>query len=170
MGGLNLNSLDYSKSPPATNVFNLGFHHTIFPLFNRPTKVAKTSAAATDHLMSNTFLQAEISNGIIKTEISDYFPIFATMKITITENRKQMWSERKNHPKGSKSYRKFLRKRTCKNKKNKIIQKTITFKIRRKNVRTILSTPGKYLKKWLVNPKSKRLFSKSLDYQQIRGN
>lgn len=90
MEGLNLNSLDYSKSPSAANAFNLGFHHTIFPLFNRPTKVAKTSAAATDHLMSNTFLQAEISNGIIKTEISDYFPIFATMKITITENRKQM--------------------------------------------------------------------------------
>ena len=87
---LNLNSLDYSKSPPATIFFNLGFQHTIFPLFNRPTRVAKTIATAIDHIMTNTFLQAEISSGIIKTEISDHFPIFATMKIIITENRKQM--------------------------------------------------------------------------------
>ena len=36
--------------------------------------------------MSNTFLQAEVSNGIIKTGISDHFPIFANMKITKMEN------------------------------------------------------------------------------------
>ena len=54
--------------------------------------------------------------------------------------------------------------------KLKIIQKTFTFKKSQKSVRTILRKPGKYLKKWLVNPKSKRLFFKLLDYQQIRGN
>ena len=39
-----------------------------------------------DHILANTFLQVEISSSIIKTEISDHFPIFATMEITKIEN------------------------------------------------------------------------------------
>ena len=39
-----------------------------------------------DYKMTNTFPQAEVSSNIIKTEISDYFPIFATMKITKIKN------------------------------------------------------------------------------------
>ena len=34
-----------------------------------------------DRIMNNTFLQAEVSISIIKTEISDHFPIFATKKL-----------------------------------------------------------------------------------------
>ena len=39
-----------------------------------------------DYKMTNTFLQAEVSSNIIKTKISDYFPIFTTMKINKIKN------------------------------------------------------------------------------------
>ena len=86
VGDLNLTSLEYYKSSPVTNFVNLCFQHTIFLLINRPTRVSKKSGIAMDYKMTNTFLQAEVSSNIIKTEISDYFPIFATMKITKIQN------------------------------------------------------------------------------------
>lgn len=39
-----------------------------------------------DYKMTNTFLQAEVSSNIIKTKISDYFPIFTTIKINKIRN------------------------------------------------------------------------------------
>ena len=39
-----------------------------------------------DYKMTNTFLQAEVSSNIIKTKISDYFPIFTTIKINKIKN------------------------------------------------------------------------------------
>ena len=66
MGDLNLNSLDYSKSAPATKFFNLCFRLTIFSLINRPTRVTKTSATAIDHITANTSLQSEISSDIMQ--------------------------------------------------------------------------------------------------------
>ena len=67
VGDLKLNSLYNSKSSPVTNLFNLRFQHTIFPLINKPTTVIKTSARAIGHIMTNTFLQAEVSSAIMKT-------------------------------------------------------------------------------------------------------
>ena len=86
VGDLNLNSLDYSKSAPATKFFNLCFQHTLFSLINRHTRVTKTSATAIDHIITNTSLQAEISSGIANTEINDHFLIFAIIKIAFIAN------------------------------------------------------------------------------------
>lgn len=40
-----------------------------------------------DHIITNTFLQAEVSSCIFKAEISSRFPVFATMKLTKIENK-----------------------------------------------------------------------------------
>ena len=67
----------------------------------------------------------------------------------------------------------FLKKKTCKNDENhktyehlfeevKNNSKKLYVQNKLKKMRMILRTLGKYLNKWLVNPK--RLFSKLLDY------
>ena len=40
-----------------------------------------------DHIITNTFLQAEVSSCIFKAEISSRFPVFATIKFTKIENK-----------------------------------------------------------------------------------
>ena len=57
VGDCNLNSIDYSKRATITNYFDLCFQQTIFTLTNRPTRATKISVEATDHIITNAFLQ-----------------------------------------------------------------------------------------------------------------
>ena len=71
-----------------TNVcdfFNLIFQNGIFPLINRPTRVTKSSATISDHVLTNTILDSEVQSGIIKTDIRDHFAVFALMKTSLIQ-------------------------------------------------------------------------------------
>ena len=71
----NLNVLDYNTNKVVKNFFNLVFQNGFLPLIQRPTRVTRTSATAIDHILTNTVLENKIQPGIIKTDISDYFPM-----------------------------------------------------------------------------------------------
>ena len=71
-----------------TNVcdfFNLIFQNGIFPLINRPTRVTKSSATIIDHVLTNTIIESELQSGIIKTDVSDHFAVFALMKTSLVQ-------------------------------------------------------------------------------------
>ena len=80
VGDLNLNSLDYASSTPVKNFFNLAFENGIFPVINRP---ARPSATAIDHILTNTIMDQDLQNSIIKLDISDHFPIFTILNSKI---------------------------------------------------------------------------------------
>ena len=46
------------------------------PIINKPTRVTKNSATAIDHIITNSYLNSIIETGLIKTDISDHFPIY----------------------------------------------------------------------------------------------
>ena len=73
---LNLNSLDYASSIPVKSFVNLSFENGIFPVISRPTRVTWASATAIDYILTNTIMDQDLQNGIIKLDISDHFPIF----------------------------------------------------------------------------------------------
>ena len=52
------------------------FSFNLIPVINKVTRVTKTSVTAIDHIITNSYLNAHIRTGIIKTDISDHFPIF----------------------------------------------------------------------------------------------
>ena len=52
------------------------FSFNLIPVINKVTRVTKTSVTAIDHIITNSYLNAHIQTGIIKTDISDHFPIF----------------------------------------------------------------------------------------------
>ena len=52
------------------------FSFTLIPVINKITRVTKRSVSAIDHIITNSCLNANIQTGIIKTDISDHFPIF----------------------------------------------------------------------------------------------
>ena len=75
-GDLNLNSLDYTSSTPIKNFFNLAFENGIFLVINRPTQFTWASATTVDYILTNTIIDQDLQNGIIKLDISDHFLTF----------------------------------------------------------------------------------------------
>ena len=75
-GDFNLNLLDYETNTKVKNFFNLMFSFNLIPVINTVTRVTKTSVTAIDHIITNSYLNTYIQTGIIKTDISDHFPIF----------------------------------------------------------------------------------------------
>ena len=80
VGDLNLNFSDYTFITPVKNFFNLAFENGIFPVINRP---ARSSATAIDHILTNTIMDQDLQNGIIKLDMSDHFPIFTILNSKI---------------------------------------------------------------------------------------
>ena len=52
------------------------FSFNLIPVINKITRVTRRSVSAIDHIITNACLNANIQTGIIKTDISDHFPIF----------------------------------------------------------------------------------------------
>ena len=52
------------------------FQNVLIPLINKRTRVAKANATLIDHSLTNDFLDTVSSTGIVKSDISDHFPIF----------------------------------------------------------------------------------------------
>ena len=74
----NLNALDCNTNKVAKKIFNLVFQNGFLPLVQRPTRVTRTSATAIDHILTSRVLENKIQSGIMKTDISDHFPIFTS--------------------------------------------------------------------------------------------
>ena len=80
VGDLNINSLNYKSNESAKNFFNLVFQSGFLPLILRPTGVTKTTVTTIDHIITDTILKNKIQSEIVKTNISDHFPIFPILK------------------------------------------------------------------------------------------
>ena len=76
VGDYNLNCLDYNENTKVKNFFNLLFSYGMIPIINKPTRVTNKSATAIDNIFINSLYNNSLETGIIKTDISDHFPIF----------------------------------------------------------------------------------------------
>ena len=76
VGNLNLNLIDYRSNAKVRNFVNLIFQHSFVPIVNKPTRVTKNNATLIDYIITNSFTDQENLTGILKTGISDNFPIF----------------------------------------------------------------------------------------------
>ena len=67
------------------------FRHNLIPTVNNPTRVTRNTATATDNIITNSVIKAEFKTGIIKTDVSDPFPIFLIFKYVVdsTEAREE---------------------------------------------------------------------------------
>ena len=50
--------------------------HSMMPVINKPTRVTKNTATAIDHIFINSVTTTKFKTGIVKSDISDHFPIF----------------------------------------------------------------------------------------------
>ena len=80
LGDFNLDSLNYDNDVNVQNVFNNLFSNGFIPLINKPTRVTTETNSIIDHIFSNCFFENDVTSGIIKSDISDHFPIFFSSK------------------------------------------------------------------------------------------
>ena len=88
-GDFNINALTYDKFPKTKSFFDMLFKHNVISVINRPTRVSRTSATAIDNFLTNNFLDTKFSSGVIKTDISDHFPIFHSFHFYDNSNRNE---------------------------------------------------------------------------------
>ena len=111
--------------------FKIMFRHGLIPTINKPVRVTRSTATTIDHIITNSVRNAEFKTHIVKTDISDHFPIFLIFKC-VAENtearaefiykpnyssnstetfkqkqRKVNWNEVKQSNNAKKSYAKF---------------------------------------------------------------
>ena len=75
-GDFNMNLLDFEQNKKVQNFLNIMFGHSMMPVINKRTRVTKNTATAIDHIFINSVTTTKFKTGIIKSDISDHFPIF----------------------------------------------------------------------------------------------
>ena len=87
----NMNLLDFEQNKKVQNFLNIIFGHSVMPVINKPTLVTKNTATAIDHIFINSVTTTKFNTGIIKSDISDHFPIFfvADYNIHIKETKER---------------------------------------------------------------------------------
>ena len=83
VGEFNLNALDYDANEVVKNFFNLVFQMNFYPL-SKELREFRTSASVIDHILTTRDLENKIQSHIIKTDISNHFPIFTVLKTNDT--------------------------------------------------------------------------------------
>ena len=86
-GDLNLNLLDYKTNTKVKSYLNLLYSHSFIPLINKPTRISKHNATVIDHILTNTFINEDYLTGIVKTDISDHFPVFFLTKTKLNKTK-----------------------------------------------------------------------------------
>ena len=75
-GGFNMNLLDFKQNKKVQGFLNTMFGHSMMPIINKPVRVTKNTATTIDHIFINSITTTIFKTGIIKSDISDHFPIF----------------------------------------------------------------------------------------------
>ena len=90
-GDFNMNLLEFEQNKKVQNFLNILFGHSMMPVINKPTRVTKNTATAIDHIFINSVTTTKFKTGIIKSDISDHFPIFfvADYNIHIKEKKER---------------------------------------------------------------------------------
>ena len=71
--------MDSNLSPPVENFINQMISKNFLPIINRPTRVTLHSCTLIDNIFCNRVDEVE-SSGVITTNISDQYPVFAREK------------------------------------------------------------------------------------------
>ena len=76
-GDFNLNLFKLDKSCSVQNFYNLIQTFSVYPLFNKATRVSGNSYSLIDNIFTNNF-KYHHKNAIIVSDISDHFPLITT--------------------------------------------------------------------------------------------
>ena len=70
-----LSSVQNSNKNPHIGFLNIIYRNSMIPTINKPTRVTRKTATATDHILTKCFIDRTFKTAIFKSDISDHFPI-----------------------------------------------------------------------------------------------
>ena len=79
-GDFNMNVLDYEYNRKVKSFFDLMYQRNLIPTVNKPARVGKNSATAIDHIITVYVLTCDFKTAILKTDLTDHFPIVIALK------------------------------------------------------------------------------------------
>ena len=62
-------------------------------MINKLTRFSRSNATIIDHILTNLFLNTDCFTSIIKSDISDHFPVFLMLNEKISKNAKQQYEK-----------------------------------------------------------------------------
>ena len=71
-----MNLLDLEQNKKVQYFVNIMFRHSMMPIINKLIRVTKNTKTAIDHIFTNSVTKTKFKTGIIKSDISDNFPMF----------------------------------------------------------------------------------------------
>ena len=83
----NLNCLNYNKDSNIRHFYWKMFELGFIPLIDKPTRVCKNSATIINIIPTNCVFDNNLTKAIIKSDISDHFPIIFTIQTGKTESK-----------------------------------------------------------------------------------
>ncbi|XP_065662942.1 uncharacterized protein LOC136085555 [Hydra vulgaris] len=86
IGDLNMDCLRYSENKKIKKFNDEIFVSGAIPLINRPSRITENSITLIDNILTTDVYNNNIQKGIIKSDISDHFPIFLTINTILTPN------------------------------------------------------------------------------------
>ena len=89
LGDYNINCFDYDDNEKVKNFYDSLYEQGTIPLVNKPTRVTLNSASLIDNIITNDIINNSSRKGIIKSDISDHFPIFISVSTSKTKTTKQ---------------------------------------------------------------------------------
>ena len=67
--------LIYEKCNKVQEFLNLIYENSMIPVINKPTRVTYKTATAIDHILTNSYTDTKFETAILKSDVSDHFPI-----------------------------------------------------------------------------------------------
>ena len=88
-----ITGLDFEQNKKVQNFVDLTFQFGLVPTINKPTRVTNKTISAIDHIITNSIYNNDFKTAIIRTDISDHFPITYAFKLKSSmssENRQKI--------------------------------------------------------------------------------
>ena len=81
-----MNCFNYEENSGVREFYNNTFQYGAVPLINRPTRVTKSTTTLIDNILTNSYFESSLTKPIIKTAVSDHFPIFVVFNTNKNKN------------------------------------------------------------------------------------
>ena len=101
VGDFNIDLLDFNESKMVQHFVNLMFRHGFISTINKPTRVTRNTATAIDHNITNSVKNTEFKTVIIKTDISDHFPMFFLFTCVVNTEAREEFIYKRNYSSNS---------------------------------------------------------------------
>ena len=82
IGDFNMNSLKYHENAKTKHFYDNIFEKGAIPIIKRPTRISEHSASLVDNIVTTDIFSNSLKKGMIKSDVSDHFPIFFSIRST----------------------------------------------------------------------------------------